>query len=152
MWVELLDGVRLPGVFDEAEIHVGRTYRPSPLERYDHIPPGGGRLNLPVELQAPCWRRKPTGTTDVLGRLSWDVPALTIRTEFHKPEKGRYLHPQWDLDDPARRVNRRSPTPRPPGSRASRRPSAGAARRCRSPGRSGTRSPHRSPALWPRAS
>jgi DNA (cytosine-5)-methyltransferase 1 len=25
--------------------------------------------------------------------LWWDKPALTIRTEFFKPEKGRYLHP-----------------------------------------------------------
>jgi DNA (cytosine-5)-methyltransferase 1 len=40
-----------------------------------------------------CWRNKPTGTTDVFGRLWWDRPALTIRTEFYKPEKGRYLHP-----------------------------------------------------------
>ena len=41
-----------------------------------------------------------------MGRLEWDKPALTIRTEFFKPEKGRYLHPQWDPSDPARRVNR----------------------------------------------
>ncbi len=41
----------------------------------------------------PCWRNKPTGTTDVFGRLWWDRPAFTIRTEFYKPEKGRYLHP-----------------------------------------------------------
>ena len=40
-----------------------------------------------------CWRDKPTGTTDVFGRLWWDRPAVTIRTEFYKPEKGRYLHP-----------------------------------------------------------
>ena len=40
-----------------------------------------------------CWRNKPTGTTDVFGRLWWDRPAFTIRTEFYKPEKGRYLHP-----------------------------------------------------------
>ncbi len=40
-----------------------------------------------------CWREKPTGTTDVFGRLWWDRPAYTIRTEFYKPEKGRYLHP-----------------------------------------------------------
>ena len=40
-----------------------------------------------------CWRNKPTGTTDVFGRLWWDRPAYTIRTEFYKPEKGRYLHP-----------------------------------------------------------
>jgi DNA (cytosine-5)-methyltransferase 1 len=29
----------------------------------------------------------------VFGRLWWDRPAYTIRTEFYKPEKGRYLHP-----------------------------------------------------------
>ncbi len=27
------------------------------------------------------------------GRLWWDRPSVTIRTEFYKPEKGRYLHP-----------------------------------------------------------
>ncbi len=36
--------------------------------------------------------RRP-GSTDVFGRLWWDRPAFTIRTEFYKPEKGRYLHP-----------------------------------------------------------
>jgi DNA (cytosine-5)-methyltransferase 1 len=45
------------------------------------------------ELVPRCWREKPTGTTDVFGRLWWDKPAYTIRTEFYKPEKGRYLHP-----------------------------------------------------------
>ena len=29
----------------------------------------------------------------MFGRLWWDRPAFTIRTEFYKPEKGRYLHP-----------------------------------------------------------
>ena len=28
-----------------------------------------------------------------MGRLHWDRPSVTIRTEFFKPEKGRYLHP-----------------------------------------------------------
>ena len=28
-----------------------------------------------------------------MGRLSWDKPSVTIRTEFFKPEKGRYIHP-----------------------------------------------------------
>ena len=36
------------------------------------------------------------GTTDVFGRLWWDRPSVTIRTEFYKPEKGRYLHPSED--------------------------------------------------------
>jgi DNA (cytosine-5)-methyltransferase 1 len=31
-----------------------------------------------------------------MGRLWWDRPSVTIRTEFYKPEKGRYLHPQAD--------------------------------------------------------
>jgi DNA (cytosine-5)-methyltransferase 1 len=48
------------------------------------------------DLVPACWRRKKTGTTDVFGRLWWDRPALTIRTEFFKPEKGRYLHPEAD--------------------------------------------------------
>jgi DNA (cytosine-5)-methyltransferase 1 len=38
--------------------------------------------------------------------MRWDRPSLTIRTEFFKPEKGQYLHPQWDEDDPDNRVNR----------------------------------------------
>lgn len=29
-----------------------------------------------------------------MGRLHWDKPSVTIRTEFTKPEKGRYLHPE----------------------------------------------------------
>lgn len=28
-----------------------------------------------------------------MGRLHWDQPAVTVRTEFFKPEKGRYVHP-----------------------------------------------------------
>lgn len=28
-----------------------------------------------------------------MGRLMWERPSVTIRTEFFKPEKGRYLHP-----------------------------------------------------------
>jgi DNA (cytosine-5)-methyltransferase 1 len=31
-----------------------------------------------------------------MGRLWWDRPSVTIRTEFFKPEKGRYLHPTAD--------------------------------------------------------
>ena len=37
--------------------------------------------------------------------MRWDAPSLTIRTEFFKPEKGQYLHPQWDAKG-AWRVNR----------------------------------------------
>ena len=70
--------------------------------RYRHVPPNGNRFDMQRSLDAdglghlvpPCWRRKTSGTTDVFGRMVWDLPAPTIRTEFYKPEKGRYLHPE----------------------------------------------------------
>jgi DNA (cytosine-5)-methyltransferase 1 len=99
-------GHRVPGIFKSSEIHVARRPRAMSLERYDHIPPGGGRFDLPDHLLPRCWAEKSTGTTDVMGRMRWDAPSLTIRTEFFKPEKGQYLHPQWDADDPDNRVNR----------------------------------------------
>ena len=89
-----------PGPFSSEEIHLSRNPREISRRRYRHIPPGGNRFDLPTGLLPPCWANKTTGTTDVMGRLEWDRPALTIRTEFFKPEKGRYLHPQWNVHRP----------------------------------------------------
>lgn len=83
-----------PGPFSGTELHVTRAYEDISLRRFAMIPVGGNRFDLPPELQAPCWRRHRRGSTDVMGRLRWDEPAVTIRTEFFKPEKGRYLHPE----------------------------------------------------------
>lgn len=99
-------GRTVPGRFTGLDLHFGRNPRELSLRRYDCIPPGGGRFDLPDDLLPRCWREKRTGTTDVMGRMRWDQPSLTIRTEFFKPEKGRYLHPQWDRDRASRRVNR----------------------------------------------
>jgi DNA (cytosine-5)-methyltransferase 1 len=104
-WDEFF-GMRLPGVYKSKDLHVTRRPTELSLTRYAHIRPGQGRLDLPYELQPPCWQRKATGTTDVMGRLEWDRPSVTIRTEFFKPEKGRYLHPQWHLSDEDLMVNR----------------------------------------------
>ena len=98
-------GKVVPGVFKGLEIHVGRNPTPLSLERYDRIRPGRGRLDLPDHLLSRCWREKPVGTTDVMGRMQWTMPSHTIRTEFFKPEKGAYLHPQWD-EVGKHRVNR----------------------------------------------
>jgi DNA (cytosine-5)-methyltransferase 1 len=82
--------------------HNARNPRPESIRRYKAVPrDGGNRFQMQENLDRAelgdlvpaCWRNKPTGTTDVFGRLWWDRPALTIRTEFYKPEKGRYLHP-----------------------------------------------------------
>lgn len=93
--VEFFD-TTVPGRFKSADLHIGRNPTALSLERYRHIPPGGGRFDLPHHLMPRCWQEKKTGTTDVMGRMRWDEPSLTIRTEFYKPEKGQYLHPEWD--------------------------------------------------------
>lgn len=76
--------------------HIGRNPTELSLKRYRCIKQGGNHYDLPDELKTPCWRKKKTGTTDVLGRLRGNEPSCTIRTEFFKPEKGRYLHPHAD--------------------------------------------------------
>ncbi|MBI4897603.1 MAG: DNA cytosine methyltransferase [Actinobacteria bacterium] len=78
--------------------HNPRNPTAKSIERYETIPnEGEGRFHLAArrpDITPACWLRKPTGSTDVFGRLWWNRPAFTIRTEFFKPEKGRYLHPQ----------------------------------------------------------
>lgn len=80
------------------DLHFGRTPTEISRKRYEAIPEEGmNRFDLQeraLELTPECWIRKKTGGTDLFGRLWWDRPAFTIRTEFFKPEKGRYLHPQ----------------------------------------------------------
>jgi DNA (cytosine-5)-methyltransferase 1 len=99
-------GESIPGIYKDTDLHFGRRPTERSLQRYDCIPPGGGRFDLPDELLPRCWREKATGTTDVMGRMRWDHPSLTIRTEFFKPEKGQYLHPQWEPNSGKRRANR----------------------------------------------
>lgn len=86
-------GVEMPGVFRPFELHVGRDYAEISKLRFPEIPTGGNRFDLPEHLKAPCWIGHTKGSGDVMGRLHWDKPSVTIRTEFFKPEKGRYLHP-----------------------------------------------------------
>ncbi len=73
--------------------HLGRNPTEMSLRRYRAVPRGGNRFDLPKDLLPDCWIRKTKGGTDLMGRLWWDRPSVTIRTEFYKPEKGRYLHP-----------------------------------------------------------
>jgi len=87
----------LPLVPDEKDWHISRNPTEKSIARYKAVPEGGNRFDLArnrPDLLPDCWARKKSGTTDVFGRLWWDRPAYTIRTEFFKPEKGRYLHPQ----------------------------------------------------------
>jgi DNA (cytosine-5)-methyltransferase 1 len=80
------------------DLHFGRAPTEISRKRYEAIPREGmNRFDLQTrapEITPKCWIRKKTGGTDLFGRLWWDRPAFTIRTEFFKPEKGRYLHPK----------------------------------------------------------
>jgi len=89
-------GVTFNGPYAGRELHVGRSYTELSRQRFASIPAGGNRFDIPYELLAPCWRSHKSGSGDVMGRLHWKKPSVTIRTEFFKPEKGRYLHPVAD--------------------------------------------------------
>lgn len=98
-WRTLEDAIGdLPRVPTGNDWHNPRNPRALSVERYRAIPlQGEGRFELAErrpDITPACWLRKKTGSTDVFGRLWWDRPAYTIRTEFYKPEKGRYLHPE----------------------------------------------------------
>jgi len=97
MWKTVRDAIGdLPPEPNGKNWHIGRNPTDMSLKRYRCIPAGGNRWNLPVELMPNCWKKKIKGGTDLFGRLWWDRPSVTIRTEFYKPEKGRYLHPVED--------------------------------------------------------
>jgi DNA (cytosine-5)-methyltransferase 1 len=86
--------IETPGVFLTSDLHVTRNFTDLSLKRFAAIKTGGNRHDLPDELRAPCWLNHHDGSHDVMGRLHWRRPAVTVRTEFWKPEKGRYLHPE----------------------------------------------------------
>lgn len=94
-WTTIREAISdLPLEPSEKNLHIGRNPTKKSLQRYKHIPPGGNRFNLPKELTPKCWIKKTKGGTDLFGRLRWEGQAYTIRTEFFKPEKGCYLHPE----------------------------------------------------------
>ncbi|MFE9400277.1 DNA cytosine methyltransferase [Streptomyces sp. NPDC006530] len=96
-------GLQLPGPFETRELHIGRTPTDLSKARYAAIPEGGNRHDLRNKyamvngertyLSTTSWDGHNTGSGDVMGRMHADRPSVTIRTEFYKPEKGRYLHP-----------------------------------------------------------
>lgn len=90
-------GNEIRPVASPLDLHFGRKPTAVSLKRYKAIPKEGmNRFDLQrtaLHLTPQCWIKKTSGGTDLFGRLWWDRPAFTIRTEFFKPEKGRYLHP-----------------------------------------------------------
>lgn len=113
----------IPGPYLTTDLHFRRNPEPLSRARYAAIPENGnrndlrgkyfkidrlGRIRLSVEpeyrrikssetyLSTESWDNHNKGSGDVMGRLRKHEPSVTIRTEFYKPEKGRYLHPTED--------------------------------------------------------
>jgi DNA (cytosine-5)-methyltransferase 1 len=81
------------GPYSTLELHVQPPVSARMREMIAYIKPRGNRHDLPAELQYDCWKAGTYGGNDVMGRLDWDAPSVTIRTQFYKPDKGRYIHP-----------------------------------------------------------
>jgi len=65
------------------------------IERIRHVPPGGGRSDIPVGLRLKCHAVsvERAGHRGVYGRLSWDEPSGTITTKCNSFTRGRFAHP-----------------------------------------------------------
>lgn len=63
--------------------------------RIRSVPEGGGRLDLPPELQLACHQGNHRHL-DTYGRLAWDRPAGTITARFDSFTRGRFGHPTED--------------------------------------------------------
>jgi DNA (cytosine-5)-methyltransferase 1 len=92
------EGTEIREVPPPLNLHFGRSPTQMSIDRYKAIPEEGmNRFDLQKarpDLTPNCWLKKKSGSTDLFGRIWWNKPSLTIRTEFFKPEKGRYLHPE----------------------------------------------------------
>ncbi len=81
-----------------ANHQAARVTQPN-IERFSHVPEGGGWQDIPYELRLPCHQRADTrkgGWPDVYGRLRWDSQCPTITGGFDSFTRGRYGHPESD--------------------------------------------------------
>lgn len=76
--------------------HYRAKVTPINIERFSHVPQGGGWWDIPEKLRLRCHQdvnRKSGGWPDVYGRLRADGQAPTITGGFDSFTRGRYGHP-----------------------------------------------------------
>jgi DNA (cytosine-5)-methyltransferase 1 len=79
--------------------HQAARVTPINVERFSHVPQGGGWQDIPWDLRLPCHRTvdvRRGGWPDVYGRLRWDGQCPTITGGFDSFTRGRYGHPLRD--------------------------------------------------------
>ncbi len=76
-------------------LHVQSRLSELNRKRLTLIPPGGGFENLPNEFRVNCHRNGASkiGHRNVYGRLSPDLPAVTITARFDSFTRGKFAHP-----------------------------------------------------------
>lgn len=84
-----------PSLVGDDPLHRRTRLSPLNVKRLEHIPPGGGMENLPVELRVNCHKNGPDriGHRYVYGRLAPDAPAGTITARFDSFTRGKFAHP-----------------------------------------------------------
>jgi DNA (cytosine-5)-methyltransferase 1 len=76
-------------------LHRARSHGDMALRRLRAIPEGGGRMDLPDDLQLEC-HKDHRGHYDVYGRMRWDEPSPTITSGCTNVTRGRFAHPTQD--------------------------------------------------------
>jgi DNA (cytosine-5)-methyltransferase 1 len=79
-------------------LHRRTRLSPMNIKRLQHIPPGGGMEDLPVELRVDCHKNGADriGHRYVYGRLAPHKPAATITARFDSFTRGKFAHPYED--------------------------------------------------------
>ena len=76
--------------------HQKSRVTPLNIERFSHVPQGGGWKDIPFDLRLKCHQVVDTtkgGWPDVYGRLEWNGQCPTITGGFDSFTRGRYGHP-----------------------------------------------------------
>jgi DNA (cytosine-5)-methyltransferase 1 len=79
--------------------HQRARVTPINVQRFSHVPQGGGWQDIPKHLRLKCHQKVDTqsgGWPDVYGRLKWDGQCPTITGGFDSFTRGRYGHPLQD--------------------------------------------------------
>lgn len=96
-WIGDLPPIDNGGEDPSVPNHRAPNLQKTTLRRIKVVPKNGGSLkDAPEEYWIPCHRGDPDTYRDILGRLRWDSPSVTIKGSFVSPTTGRYVHPEQD--------------------------------------------------------
>ena len=80
--------------------HRSMNHGPDLIERFSHVPPGGGLFDVPEDLLTPHLRKMKQGAygsgghvKNIYGRMDWEKPSGTIVAGIDKITCGRFVHP-----------------------------------------------------------